>query len=376
MCKGCGLLYLNPRPTARTYQKFYEEGGREDSLYHKRISFDTVEGLLKAYYGPDFVMDMQARKAMTKFMAERGIRPGRMSLCGEQGKAGYSRPQAEPSVKTEKAPKDREVHFYANVLYEELKEFVPVGGKVFEPGASWGKMLWPWKKLHGCEVSGVEPKTEAVLIAKRRFGIDLLQGFSDNPQIPKDSYDLVFNTRTINHMLDPLGDLQRAWRWIKPGGILFVDIQDVIEGAKYESFDRHIVQIDHPYMFSLATLKAMVQRAGFEIVRAEITDFQHDADWEDAPAKRKQIHIIGRKSTEPVTVEWPDPAAELAALLRRQLDYNYGRHTKAAAERSKTTTNAKAMAGRVLKKGKRLGGLAGGRLRHIASSVFKRATPR
>jgi SAM-dependent methyltransferase len=337
ICRGCGLLYLNPRPTAAIYQRFYEQGGQENSIYHRRIDFSCIDDLLKFYYGPDFAMDERARKAMAKFMADQGI--------GEDGKSLSSSVAQPPSGQGDENAQGKEaersgdddetcgeevgldvgaerINYYAQHLYDELKDLVPVGGKVFEPGASWGKMLQPWKELHRCEATGVEPKKEAVRLAKEVFGIDLLQGFADDPRIPENTYDLVFNTRTINHMLDPLGDLRNAWRWLKPGGVLLVDIADAIKEAQYEGFERNVVEIDHPYMFSLNTLKTMVQKAGFTIIKQEITDLQQVRDWDNRPPQSKQIRITARKSTDSVVVDWPDPLAELSALLQAQLEFD------------------------------------------------------
>ena len=56
MCRKCGLLYLNPRPTARSYTKFYSEGGSEEGVYHVSLAFGNIEGLLMRYYGPQFRM--------------------------------------------------------------------------------------------------------------------------------------------------------------------------------------------------------------------------------------------------------------------------------------------------------------------------------
>jgi SAM-dependent methyltransferase len=207
-------------------------------------------------------------------------------------------------------------------LYEELKDVVPVGSKVFEPGASWGKMLVPWKVLHNCEVSGVEPKKQAVITAKERLGIDLIQGFANDPRVPENTYDLVFNTRTINHMMDPLGDLRAAWRCLKPGGILFVDIADANREARYEGFERNVVEIDHCYMFTMNTLRAMVQKAGFTVIKTDMQDLQQVRDWDNRPPQVKQIRITARKSVEPVSIDWPDPLAELAALLQAQLEFD------------------------------------------------------
>jgi SAM-dependent methyltransferase len=183
-------------------------------------------------------------------------------------------------------------------------------------------MLQPWKELHGCEATGVEPKIEAVRDAKKRLGLDLLQGFADDPRIPENTYDLVLNARTINHMLDPLGDLCNAWRWLKPDGILFIDIQDTVREARYEGFERNVVEIDHPYMFTQRTLGAMVQKAGFTIVKSEVKDLQSVRDWDNRPPQVKQIRVVARKSTQPVEVDWPDPLAELASLTMAQFEYD------------------------------------------------------
>jgi SAM-dependent methyltransferase len=332
ICKGCGLLYLNPRPTAATYRKFYEEGGQQDSIYHRKIDFDSVEDLLKFYYGPSFVMDETARKAMAEFAANQTIDVDEGSAEARSNEQGETEDDddAEHETAEEGSLFEREaaraagpkLDYYGKHIYDQVKDFVPVGGKVFEPGASWGKMLVPWTVLHGCEATGVEPKKEAVREAKERFGLEILQGFADDPRIPESTYDLVLNTRTINHMLDPLGDLRNAWRWLKPGGIVFVDIQDAIREARYEGFERNVVEIDHPYMFSLNTLVAMVQKAGFEIVRSEVQDLQRARDWDTREPQVKQIRIIARKSLNPVPVQWPDPLAELAALLRAQLEFD------------------------------------------------------
>jgi SAM-dependent methyltransferase len=327
MCRGCGLLYLNPRPTAETYRKFYEQGGQQDSVYHRSVNFNSVPDLLKVYYGPDFEMDDAARAAMIRFMADNEIGWDAKSL----GTAAPAESAGEPDDESPDEPKpvgntpttaDKALDYYGVHLYEQLKDLVPVGGKVFEPGASWGKMLYPWKALHGCEVSGVEPKKQSVIAAKERLGIDLIQGFSDDPRIPENHYDLVINTRTINHMLDPLGDLGKAWRWLKPGGLLFVDIADAIREARYEGFERSVIEIDHAYMFSLNTLSAMVQKAGFVIVKREHQDLQHVRDWDNRPAQTKQIRIVARKTTESPSIDWPDPVVELANLLQSQLQFD------------------------------------------------------
>lgn len=338
MCRNCGLMYLNPRPAASAYRRFYEEGGGAESVYHRRVNFSTIGDLLKVYYGPDFEMDANAREAMRDFMARKGVGIDMKPLAGAK-----PQPSGHPDGKDEADHKDKSVHLdqYGVYIYEMLKKRVPMGGKVFEPGASHGKMLAPWAKLHGCEATGVEPKREAVQMAKKRYGLDLIQGFADDPAIPESEYDLVLNTRTINHMLDPLGDLRNAWRWLKPDGLLFVDIQDTIEETRYEGFERNVVEIDHPYMFSQRSLNAMVQKAGFRILESGVQDLQSARDWDNREPEVKQIRIVAQKATSAAKVDWPDPMAELAALMTAQLAFDRGLKQREDKDARKKRTKTK-----------------------------------
>lgn len=343
MCRHCGLIYLNPRPTAAIYRKFYEEGGAPDSVYHRQVDFATLGDLLKFYYGPDFEMDDDARRAMHDFMAARRVGMDGLDLDSDPSGSGSDDPdqnddgddidedepgEDEPGEDNAETTSVGKFDYYSLHIYDKLKSSVPREGKVFEPGASAGKMLAPWAALHGCEATGVEPKREAVKLAKDRYGLDLIQGFADDPRIPENAYDLVLNTRTINHMLDPIGDLRNAWRWLKPNGLLFVDIQDTICEARYEGFERNVVEIDHPFMFSRKTLTAMVQKAGFAIVESSVQDLQQARVWDDRDPQPKQIRIVGRKSADAVEVDWPDAFAEMAELLRNQLEFDRAREKR------------------------------------------------
>jgi SAM-dependent methyltransferase len=312
MCKGCGLLYLNPRPTAVAYGKFYQEGGQQDSIYHRRVELDAVEDLLTFYYGPDFVMDHEKRAALARFMADEGVDARRKKQRSDGKRA-----------KETAAPNGKhilpELNYYALQIYEAAKEFVPMGGRVFEAGASMGKMLQPWKELHNCEATGIEPKIEAVREAKIRRGLDLMQGFANDPKIPKNAYDLVLNIRTINHMLDPLGDLRNAWHWLKAGGILLVDVQDAIVETGYQGFERYSIEIDHPYMFTLNTMTTFLNKAGFEVVRGDVVEYR-PRSWDGTPEK-KQIRVIAQKSTAPVEIKWSTYTTERLALARARVTY-------------------------------------------------------
>jgi 2-polyprenyl-3-methyl-5-hydroxy-6-metoxy-1,4-benzoquinol methylase/RNase P subunit RPR2 len=333
MCRECGLIYLNPRPTAKSYDRFYSEGGSEEGVYHVSLGLDNVESLLKRYYGPQFRMSDADFAQLREFVREK--------FFEHVGKDAVGLTDQHMAQQLEAKAREFEAwryDVYADDIYGHFREFVPQNGKVFEMGAAWGKLLVPWRDRHGCEVTGIEPRKATVQAAKDRLGIELFQGFPGSAAVPESAYDAVFNIRTINHMLDPLGDLRHAWRWLKPGGVLIIDISDALRETRYEGFETNVVEIDHTYAFSRNTLAAMMQKAGFEIVKCDIVDTTH-VWWGQREPEYKQIRIVGRKSLQPVEVTWPDPLQELATLTLAQFERE--RDMRSGKPKTKSATNVK-----------------------------------
>ncbi|WJW75952.1 class I SAM-dependent methyltransferase [Thiohalobacter sp. IOR34] len=322
ICKQCGLIYLNPRPTLSSYSNFYEGGGTASSSYHRTIDFHSIDDLLKEYFGGEYEVKHTPRD-IEDFE--------RQSEATE--KAGPHEAESPDKTTT--------FNRYGLEILDYLSSDIPKGSKIFEVGASHGQLLLPWRELHDCEVSGVEPKKKTVEVALESNGIKLFQGFSDNPDIPRNYYDLVTNIRTINHMLDPMTELKNAHEWIKDDGYIFIDIQDSISKSRSKGFTANVVEIDHPYMFSIATLSAFVEKAGFKIIRAE------HADVNRAQSNREdyepwQIRILARKVDGDVKVTYPDPFDELARLMRscQQYGVNLDRKNKQLTKRTRQLKNA------------------------------------
>lgn len=72
-------------------------------------------------------------------------------------------------------------------------------------------------------------------------------------------YDVVTLIRTVDHLLDPMGVLQRAWGSVADDGMMFVDFVD----WEYHSAETPLAntfKIDHPYCFTPPTFKQLLQQ--------------------------------------------------------------------------------------------------------------------
>lgn len=72
-------------------------------------------------------------------------------------------------------------------------------------------------------------------------------------------YDVVMILRTVDHLLDPLAVLERAWSAVKPGGVLLLDFVDWNYIVRDRPLNRTF-KVDHPYYFTRKTM-AMALRA-------------------------------------------------------------------------------------------------------------------
>lgn len=141
-------------------------------------------------------------------------------------------------------------------------------GKLVDVGAYTGVFV-EIAAQHGWEACGVEPSHWAVEQA-REHGLHMIEGTLATSELAVGSLDVVTMWDVIEHVTDPLREMRQAQRLLKPGGLLVVHTMDIaslfarVMGGRWPwLMEMHI------YYFSRRTLKAMLEKAGFTVIRVE-----------------------------------------------------------------------------------------------------------
>jgi len=77
---------------------------------------------------------------------------------------------------------------------------------------------------HGWEVSGVDPDLHSVKTAAERYGLKIQNGLLSEVDVPDGYFDLIIMDNSLEHTIDPLRTLLLAYRKLRPGGGLFINV--------------------------------------------------------------------------------------------------------------------------------------------------------
>lgn len=103
-----------------------------------------------------------------------------------------------------------------------IRRFRP-SGDFFEVGCGMGYFL-DYARSQGYRVSGIEYAALGVMTAGEKFGLDVVQGaFEDMPE-RTDVFDVIFFGDVLEHLLAPLEMLQKAYRMLRPGGVVAAEV--------------------------------------------------------------------------------------------------------------------------------------------------------
>jgi SAM-dependent methyltransferase len=158
---------------------------------------------------------------------------------------------------------------YLRVLEKTLVT-LPQGAKILEIGCGDGFLLAALAEL-GFEVYGVEPGTpawqQAPAALRKRIKNEMFVANSWQPN----SFDLVMCFQTLDHLPNPLQFASDAHGLLKKGGWL-VSLHHNVEAWPVRLLgERHpIIDVEHTYLFSPATSRALWRRAGFRSVLTEL----------------------------------------------------------------------------------------------------------
>jgi 2-polyprenyl-3-methyl-5-hydroxy-6-metoxy-1,4-benzoquinol methylase len=118
----------------------------------------------------------------------------------------------------------------------------------------------------GWQAEGVEPSAWAVAQARQRH-LTVHPGTLSSPELNGRRFDVITLWDVIEHVADPMSELQQAFDLLEPGGWLAVHTMNIdsltarIMGARWPwLMDMHL------YYFSQATLSAMLSKVGYEVM--------------------------------------------------------------------------------------------------------------
>jgi SAM-dependent methyltransferase len=204
-CRGCGLVYLNPRPAMTELDRIYPPD------YH---AFDFSADR----YG--FVYKVRQRLEAKRILkACQGLPDNARILdvgCGDG--------------------------FHLDLLQK------------------FGKASW--------RLEGIDMSDRAVEMGKLR-GLEIHQGTVQSMAIPEGTYDLAFMIATIEHVDQPLEVLQAVGKMLKPGGrvVMVTDNTDTLDFKWFQG--RHWGGYHFPRhwnLFSPLTIRRLAQEAQLEVV--------------------------------------------------------------------------------------------------------------
>ena len=215
-CRRCGLLYVNPRHGEEKLQGIYTE------QYYEH---DGIRNGLEFFGYDDYLTD-------------------------------------EQNIRITFAKRLKTIERYAKK------------GALLDVGCATGFFL-DLARSKGWEVAGTEVSEFSALCAREKFGVDVRLGVLKDLRFDAGKFNVVTMWDVIEHVVDPVGELEEVWRILRDGGLLSLITPDAGSlvaralGNRWEEFRR---VREHVYFFSRRTMTQMLHKAGFEVLRIESAD--------------------------------------------------------------------------------------------------------
>ena len=141
-------------------------------------------------------------------------------------------------------------------------------GRILDIGCGMGYFLHACR-LAGYEVEGMDISADSAAYVRKTLGIKVTVGTVDNVDFPPNSFDVITMWHFLEHAREPIKYLQKVQGWLKPEGILVVDVPNY-EGTDakkmWDSWAGWSLPY-HFYHFTPDTQKRLLAKYGFDTMR-------------------------------------------------------------------------------------------------------------
>ncbi len=177
------------------------------------------------------------------------------------------------SYKGIRTPKVRNVYRSARLAkhrFQQIGRRLPAGAQILDVGSGSGEWLAILQKA-GHQVSGVEPDPYYGEFARQQYGVNVeTSGILDLVR-PGNSLDVITLFHVLEHLPDPLAALEKFRSWLRPGGLLFIEVPNTNCRHQNPSGRFHPA---HVIGFTSESLDWAVRKSGWE--RIELSLGNHD----------------------------------------------------------------------------------------------------
>ena len=150
----------------------------------------------------------------------------------------------------------------------EIRALVPHARTALDVGCGIGELAAGLAR-QGLAVRGVDPSAHAAEVARTEFGLDVKSGPLAGAGFASGSFDLITMIHVLEHVPDPIAELEAVGRLLAPGGRLIVELPncDSFEARLFGRywFGWHLPR--HFSHFTAATLTRALDRAGYAVER-------------------------------------------------------------------------------------------------------------
>jgi SAM-dependent methyltransferase len=159
-------------------------------------------------------------------------------------------------------------------------------GDLLDVGCGDGAFLQA-AQAAGYRCAGTELSAWAANRVRQQLGLAVTTGSLRSARRAKHAFDLITMWHVLEHLVDPRGDLDEAWRLLRPGGTLFVAVpnrRSDLFNAVYRLVKRRTPPLYTPgdkelhlFHFTPGGLRRLLEGAGFTVVAMGLD--VPDADW-------------------------------------------------------------------------------------------------
>lgn len=180
---------------------------------------------------------------------------------------------------------------------------------VLDIGAGSGEYAFAIRE-RGLAITAVEPNADYAAYVREKLGAPVETGFLSTDLVAPRSQDVVHLSHVLEHLRDPVGALRTVRSFLKPGGLVFVEVPDILRYTRRKSRGG-MFHYGHIWNFSSQTLRSAAARAG--LVESERT----------ARLCEGETHAFFEAGAAAEAQELRDPAH--AALVGEAIADHYGK---------------------------------------------------